>query len=175
MPLTPSFSSSQIIGQPSSIVLTDTSTGSDVAVVKRRVYLVNYLGENVVPSGTTTSYIDWNILDSSITIDCLTEDSALNVTVQWLNVSNVVLYSATDLKGYTLYNETFYYSLTQAQSAASNPSNIIQDTVYYTNKMKLRVLIDSGNQAITLGDDIASAQQCYNGATYLTNNQDLFF
>ena len=54
MPLTPNFSTSQQAGLPSDVVVTDTSTGSDVAIVARRVYLVNYAGEYVVADGTTT-------------------------------------------------------------------------------------------------------------------------
>ncbi len=175
MPLTPSFSVSQTVGNPSVIVITDTSTGSDLAVTSRRVTLVNYEGDNVVPNGVTTTYIPWSLTSPTIAINCLTQDSALQVTVQWLNVSNTVLYTSTSLEGFTLYNETFYYSLTQAQAMVSNPSFIIQDTNYFNNKMKLRLFIDSGNQAISLGNDISSAQVCYDAATYLVSNQQNYF
>jgi hypothetical protein len=100
---------------------------------------------------------------------------ALDITVEWLNVSNTVLYTTTSLEGFTLYNETFYYSLTQAQAMISNPSYIAQDTNYYNNKMKLRIFIDSGNQAIAIGNDITSAQECYDAATYIVSNQQNFF
>lgn len=175
MPLTPSFSTSQTVGNPSVIVVTDTSTGSDPAVTSRRVYLQDYEGNYVVPSGVTTNYVPWPISSPSISINCLTQDSALQVTVQWLNSSSAVLYTSSSLKGFTLYNETFYYSLTQAQSMISNPSYIVQDTNYYDNKMKLRLFIDSGNQAISLGNDISSAQVCYDAATYIVSNQQNFF
>jgi len=175
MPLTPSFSVSQTVGNPSVIVVTDTSTGSDGAVTSRRVYLEDYEGNYVVPSGVTTNYIPWPLSSPTISIDCLTEDAALQVTVQWLNVSNTVLYSSSSLEGFTLYNETFYYSLTQAQAMVSNPSYIAQDTNYYNNKMKLRLFIDSGNQAISIGNDITSAQICYDSATFIVNNQQNFF
>lgn len=175
MPLTPSFSVSQSVGQPSVIEITDTSTGSDLAVTSRRVYLEDYEGNNVVPSGVTTLYIPWPLSSPTISIDCLTEDAALQVTVQWLNVSNTVLYISSSLEGFTLYNESFYYSLTQAQAMVSNPSYIAQDTNYYNNKMKLRLFIDSGNQAISLGNDITSAQICYDSATYIVNNQQNYF
>ena len=175
MPLVPNFSTSQTVGSPSIINIQDTSTGSDVAITQRRVYLLDWQGNYVVPSGTTTSYVQWPIAQSTISINCLTQDMALQVTVQWLNVSNVVLYDSSDLVGFTLYNETFFYSLTQAQAAASTPTTILQDTTFLKNKSNLRLFIDSGDQAVSLASDIVSAQQCYNLASNLVTNQDLYF
>ncbi len=175
MPLTPNFSTSQQAGLPSDVIITDTSTGSDVAIVERRVYLVNYAGEYVVADGTTTDYTVWPLAQSSISIDCLSADTALTVTVDWVDVSGVTLYTKTVLAGFTLYNETFYYSLTQGQAAVSNPSYILQDTTYFQNKSKLRCLIDSGDQAVTLGYDITSAQTCYDLATFMVTNQNNYF
>ena len=175
MPLVPNFSTSQTAGSPSVINIQDTSTGSDVAVTQRRVYLVDWQGNYVVPSGTTTDYVQWNIAQNTIAIDCLSQDMALEVTVEWLDINDVVLYDKTELVGFTLYNETFYYSLTQAQSAASTPTTILQYTTFLKNKSNLRLFIDSGNQAVTLASDIVSAQQCYNLASNLVTNQDFFF
>lgn len=175
MPLTPNFSTSQQAGLPSDVIITDTSTGSDGAIVARRVFLVNYAGEYVVADGTTTNYTLWPLAQTSISIDCLTQDTALTVTVNWVNSAGVTLYTKTSLAGFTLYNETFYYSLTQGQAAVGNPSYILQDQNYFNNKSKLRVLIDSGNNAVTLGYDITSAQECYDLATYMVTNQNLYF
>jgi len=175
MPLTPNFSTSQQAGLPSNVIITDTSTGSDVAIVSRRVFLVNYAGEYVVADGTTTNYTVWPLAQSSISIDCLSADAALSVTVNWVDAGGVTLYTKTTLAGFTLYNLTFYYSLTQGQAAISNPSYILQDNTYFQNKSRLRVLIDSGNQAVTLGYDITTAQECYDLATYMVNNQNNLF
>lgn len=175
MPLTPNFSTSQQAGLPSDVIITDTSTGSDVAIVSRRVYLVNYAGEYVVEDGTTTDYTVWPLAQSSISIDCLTADTALTVTVDWVDVSGVTLYTKTSLAGFTLYNLTFYYSLTQGQAAVSNPSFILQDNNYFQNKSKLKTLIESGNNAVTLGYDITSAQLCYDLATAMVTSQNLYF
>lgn len=175
MPLTPNFSTSQQAGLPSNVIITDTSTGSDVAIVSRRVFLVNYAGEYVVADGTTTNYTVWPLAQSSISIDCLSADAALSVTVNWVDAGGVTLYTKTSLAGFTLFNETFYYSLTQGQAAISNPSYILQDNTYFQNKSRLRVLIDSGNQAVTLGYDITTAQECYDLATYMVNNQNNLF
>ena len=152
-------------------MLTDTSTGSDAAITSRRVYLTNSDGDYVVPTGNSTNYVEWPYADSSITIDCLTEDTALSVRVDWLDVSNGILYTKTILCGFTGYNEAFYYQLTQGQIS----SNIINDTTYYNNKMNLRVAIDSGNQAIEVGEDIFSAQSCYDIATNLRLNENFYY
>ncbi len=176
MPLVPNFTTSQTPGQPSVITVTDTSTGSDVAIASRRVYLVDYEGNFVVEgSNTTTDYTPWPLAQTSIDIDCLTEDMALSVTVTWNDINGVQLYTKTVLTGFTLFNESFYYSLTQGQAAISNPSFILQDNTYFQNKCKLRSCIDAGDQAISLGGDITSAQLCYNLATELVQNQNLFF
>ena len=175
MPFVPNFTTSQQAGLPSNVIITDASTGSDVAIVARRVYLVNYAGEYVVASGTTTNYTPWPLAQSSISIDCLTQDTALTVTVDYVNVAGVALYTKTILAGFTLFNETFYYSLTQGQAAVGNPSYILQDNQFFQNKSKLRVLIDSGDQAVTLGYDITSAQVCYDLATVMVTNQNFYF
>lgn len=175
MPLTPNFTTSQQAGLPSNVIVTDTSTGSDVDIVARRVYLTNYAGEYVVADGTTTDYTPWPLAQTSISIDCLTQDSALSVVVEWVDAGGVALYTKTILAGFTLYNETYYYSLTQGQAAVSNPSYILQDNGYFQNKSKLRVLIDSGNQAVTLGYDITSAQECYDLASFMVTNQNNYF
>ena len=176
MPLVPNFSTYQLGGSPSTIYVQDTSTGSDAAIASRRVYLTDYEGNYVVPAGTTTNYVVWSLaVGNTLAIDCLTQDSALNIVVEWLNAGGVVLYTKTVLSGFTAFSETFYYSLTQGQAAISQPSFILQDTTYFSNKMKLRVLLDSGNNAVTLGYDITSAQLCYDLATAMVTSQNLFF
>lgn len=178
MALTPNFSTTQVVGFPENIVLEDTSSGSDAAITQRRIYLVNSEGDYVVPSGTATDYVDFpvvSLIGDEITINCLTADAALDITVQWLDVNNVVLYSKTLLKGFTLYNNTFLYSLTQAEASQSTPPNILQDTQYLQNKAALQIYIDSGNQAITYGDDITSAQNMYDAASYLVENENFFY
>jgi len=175
MPFVPNFTTSQTAGLPSNVILTDASTGSDPAIVERRVYLVNYAGEYVVASGNTNNYTVWSILQSSISIDCLTQDTALQITVDYVDAGGVALYTKTLLAGFTLYNLTFYYSLTQGQAAVANPSYILQDNQYFQNKSKLKTLIESGNNAVTLGYDITSAQECYDLATAMVTAQNMYF
>jgi len=176
MPLTPNFSTSQPPGQPSVITVTDSSTGSDGAIASRRVYLVDYEGNYIVEStNTTTTYTPWPLVDTSIDIDCLTEDMALSVVVTWNDVNGVQLYTDTQLTGFTSFNEEFNYSLIQGLAAVGNPSYILQDNQFFQNMMKLRVFIDGGNQAVSLGGDITSAQNCYNLATVMTDAQNYYF
>jgi len=173
MAITASFTVNQTVGAPSVINLIDTSTGSDGTAVARRIYIANSANTYLVPSGTTTDYILFPLADgSSISMDVLNVDSAVNITLQYVNVSGSVVATVTSLEGFTLFNETFYYGLTQSQASQSSPPPIIQDTNYFSNKMQLRVLIDSGNQAISLGADIQSAQNCYNMATAMVAAQN---
>ena len=172
MALNPSFIASQNSGLPSNIILTDNSTGSDAAITKRRVFLLQSNGTYLVPTGTTTNYIDWALTDISINLNVLTQDTALTITVQWLSVANVVIATKTISFAFTTYNETFYYGLTEDQVA--NP-NLISSTDWYQNKMILRVELDSANQAIAFASDIVSAQSALNRATYISTNSNFFF
>jgi len=173
MSFTPNFTTSQSSGTPNIITATDSSTGSDVAITKRRIFLLQSDGTYLVPSNVTTSYIDWALANSSININVLTVDTALSITVQWLDVSNNVLYTKTIAFGFTAYNETFYYGLTQGEVPIITPAMI--NSNYYQNKMLLRVFIDSGNQAITFASDIYSSQVAYDNATYLVTNAKFNF
>lgn len=164
MALTPDFSTSQTAGNPSKITLTDTSTGSDGAIASRRVYLQTALGNYLVQSGTTTSYEVWAYANSTITLNVLDKDYALNVLVQWLDSGGNVLYSKQYLRGFTLYNNTFNYGLTQMLTA--QPANF-NSKYFFNNKIALTVEMDSGDQALELASDIFGAQRCYDRATQI--------
>lgn len=174
MALTPNFSATQTLGSPSIITLTDTSTGTDVLVTKRRVYLAKADGTYLVPDGTTTDYVEWNDFPAttSIDIDCLDKDYALNITVQWLNVSSTVLYTKTTLVLVTLYNETFTFSLVQGQR--SNPL-LMSNVNYRFNQSALRVEIDNATTAVNTWGDIDAAQSCLDRAKAISDNIQNFF
>lgn len=179
MPITASFSTSQSVGSPSEIILTDSSTGSDGTAVSRRVYLVNAAGEYITESGTTTAvaYTEFPLADgSSITLDVLDFDMALYVTLTYNNVSGGVVATVTNLRGFTLYNRSFYYTLTQAQAMQNQPPPMImQDSNYYMSKGILITEIESGDNAIEYGSDITSAQAAYDRATYMVAKQNTYF
>jgi len=172
MPLSPNFTASQNSGTPNLIFLTDTSTGSDGTITKRRIYLLQSNGTYLVPAGTVTDYIEWALVDVTISLNVLIQDTALSITVQWLTASNVVVANKTTSFAFTAYNETFYYGLTESQVANAN---LTASTNWYQTKMILRVELDSAYQAISFASDIFSAQAALNRATFISTNQSYFF
>ena len=175
MPLVASFSAAQTPGVPGTILLTDTSTGTDVAVTQRRVYIQTAAGDYLVEEGVTTEYEAWGDFPSTTELtltDILDKDYGVRVVVQWLDVNDVVLYDKTLYYGFTCYNEDFDYQLTQ--TVAGNPL-LISDNNFWGNKSTLRGYIDSGDNAITRNSDIAAAQQCYDLATNMRTNSQYFF
>lgn len=167
MPLVPSFTvaPTSVAG---AILFTDTSTGSDVSVTDRKILLYNNAGNPVVPA------IDWPIANATTTIPSLPADIALNITVNWNNSGGTPLYNKSQLFAMTQYAEQFFYSLTQQQAATTN-LNILNDLPYFTNKSKLRTLIDSANQAISVGMDIYSSAFCISIYQQMLNNPNLYF
>jgi len=171
MSLTANFATSQTYGVPDSINFVDTSTGTDGAITSRRVYMKTSANTYLVEEGTTTTYEVWDYADSTITLSVLPKDYALEITVQWMAGTTVVYTKVYNL-GFTLYNETFDYQLTQVLTG--NPL-VINDNNFFPNKSDLRVNIDGGNQAIFFATDIFSAQQCYDRATNLRLGSQYYF
>lgn len=167
MALSPNFALSQTFGLSSTITLQDTSTGSDSNIVTRRVYFRKDDNTFLVPEGTSTQYVVWPYASSSISINVLDKDRAITTIVQWLDNSSAVLYDKTILAGFTLFNDTYSYQLTQMLSG--NPL-LINDNGFFERKSTLRDNIDSGNQALELAADIFGAQQCYDYATNIRLN-----
>lgn len=172
MPLTASFSMSQSALAPNIVVATDSSTGSDVAVTQRRIFVVDTESEYYVPSGTTTDYSQWAYADSTISLNILTTDIAASVTVQWLNSSNVVLYTVTQEYCFAEYNKQFFYYLVQQQGLVPG---VVQDSNYYSNMATLWANIKGAEVAVETGDDIAASQNCLNRATEMRNNENYYF
>jgi hypothetical protein len=175
VPLTVNFTAQQTTGSPADILFTDTTTGTDVAVTQRRIYIQQADGAYVVKPGTLTQYELWGSFPGVTTItleDILTKDIGARVVVEWLDISNVVLYNKILYFGFTSFNEDFDYSLTQLSSA--NPL-LLNDNNFYLNRDKLRTEIDSGNNAILWFSDIYGAQRCYDRATELRINSQQYF
>lgn len=164
--LIPNFYATQTLGLPSKITLVDTSTGSDVAITSREILLTLFDGSLLTPA------VSWTPSLSIKTLDYLTEDTALQITVIWKDVNGATLYSKTELYVFTMYNETFDYSLTSSQ--ASTPL-IVNDSNYYLNRIKLRTEIDNAKTAVSIGGSISNAQYSCDRATYLSSNPNLFF
>lgn len=172
MSFVPNFTASQSSGTPNIITLEDVSTGSDVTIAKRRIYLLQANGTFLVPNGTTTDYINWDLAQSSINLDVLSQDSALSITVQWLTSGDAVVTSKTISFAFVAYNENFYYSLCQMLVGNSNLS-ASQD--WFQWQLDLRVQLDSAEFAIQYASDIFTAQAALNRATYISTNSGYFF
>lgn len=172
MALTQNFSATQQIGLPSSVYIEDTSTGSDGSISARRVYITDAQNNYLVPTGTTTDYTVWSYASSTISIDCLTSDTAPYVRVDWVNSGGTVLYTKTTLCDFRLFALQQSFALTQALTAQPN---IIQDTNYWTNKMILRCNIDDSVEAVSIGGNQVVAQGALDRADFMVNNQSMFF
>ncbi len=174
MSLSVNFSVAQVSGEPGQIVFTDLTTGTDGAVVARRIYLRNSDGQLEVPEGTSTEYVLWDNFPgtTTITVDLPLEAKAYTITVEWVNSGGTSLYDKTLVREFTLYLEEFDYQLRQLM--ASNPL-LTNDNDFFKNKSLLRTLIDSGNNAITQAGDTYNAQLCYDQATELMNTSQYSF
>jgi len=83
-----------------------------------------------------------------------------------------ILYTSTNVFGFTTYNEDFDFGLTSV--LASNPL-LINDNSFRVNKSNVRLFIDSGDQAVTRSSDITSAQICYDEATKIRSKSVYYF
>jgi len=173
MAFIPLFGASQSAGTPSSLTFTDVSTGTDAAITQRRILLLQSDGTYLVPSGTSTNYISWALATNPLIIaDLLDTDYSLSIVVQWLDVNNAVLYTKTVLYDFPTYENYFLYNLTTAQ--ASNPA-LLNNQNFYLSKVTLRCHVDDAVQAVTLGNDIYSAQASNNRGMFLVNHPKTFF
>lgn len=172
MAFSPAFTVSQSAASPNLVVLTDTSTGTDVLITQRRIYITDDTGAYIVPSGTTTDYIEWPLATNPISLNLLTQDTAANIAVQWLDVSNTVLYSDDDDYPLIEYGKQFYFYL--IQQLALNPSTY-QDSNYASNLALFWTYIIGAINAINIGDSLSASQALMNKETEMQNNQSFYF
>lgn len=172
MPLTPNIEVAQTALVPNIVTVNDTSTGSDGSIASRRIYVQTSDGTYLVPSGTTTQYTVWPYADSSISLDILTQDKAVEITVQWLASNNAVLYDFSDLYCLRQYNKNFFYYLIQQQ--ALTPS-ILQSSNYIFNMATYWMAIIGANEAVQTGADLSASQNCLDRATNMLNQESIYF
>lgn len=166
-----SFSVSQSANTPASVTITDTSTGLSGTITQRRVFVSNAYGEYLTGNGTI-NYDAWALADTSITLEILTEDIGAVIKVQWLNVSNVVVDEVEDTFALAEFNKQFLYYLIGLQGLTPG---VYQDTNYSGNIGIFWTNIIAGINAITYGNDPAACQNCFNRATEMRLNQNLYF
>lgn len=167
------FTGSQNSGTPETVTFTDTSTGTDAAITQRRIFLLQAGGTYLTGNGTI-NYDAWTLVNSSIDLDVLTQDTALLVTVQWLDVSNTVLYSKLIAFGFDAFGQNFFYGLSDGQVAITNPP-VTLSTNYYLNKVQFFCFLTSGGQAISYASDITKAQIAYDLDQWMISNSNDFF
>lgn len=167
MPLSPSLSIG-ITLDPSVCIIEDTSTGSHVAIAGRKVIFTQ----------TDSSLLGGSPYDfplsagSSITLNPLTEDIAVTVTVNWVDSSGSVLYTASKIFVFTGYALQFLEGLTQQQIA--NPA-IVSDQNFIPNKFNLFQEVQSAQNAIDVGQSVSAAQSCVLRYQVLIDNANFFF
>lgn len=171
MPLSVSFTATQSVANPNQITLLDTSTGSDSSITVRRVYIQTAEGTYLTGDGTV-DYDLWPLpLATGITLDVLTEATAPNVRVDWMD-NNTIVYTDTVLYDFDIQIYLALIGLTQTQ--LSSPA-IVQDTNYYNNKIQLMVNVKDSETAVTYNDDIYLAQSSLDRANYIIDNSQDYF
>jgi hypothetical protein len=170
---TATFSVTQSLANPSYLTFSDDSTGTDLALTERRIYIVTAEGKYLTADGLsdTPAYETWAIANDSQTFDVLPRDMAVSIVVNWMTGSTIS-YTKTINYVFTLYNTLFLYSLTSAQ--VSN-TELLEDTTYFSNKMKMIVNLEDAETAVEIGDDIFAAQQSLDLNYTMIQNQSYYF
>ncbi len=172
MSFTPSIQVSQSALTPNIVTVLDNSSGSDGAISQRRVYVQTAQATYLVPSGTSTDYTQWAIANASIALNILTEDQCVNIIVQWLNVSNTVLYSYENQYALSEYNKQFLVYLVASQGLTPG---IVQDSNYSGSIATFWTNVIAGINQVEFAADIAGGQNCFSRATFMRLNQANFF
>lgn len=166
--LTPSFTAART-SNLTDLLLTDTSTGSNVAIVARQVSLITSTG-SLLPAGVV---IPWALADSTITIaNVYPIDYALQIKVEWLDAGGDAVYTVIELADAPQDAQLFAYSLIQLQ--AGNPS-IVDRSNWWPNLVRLYCYIKNSMTAVETGEDIASAQYNLNLARNMSSQPGVFF
>lgn len=163
---------------PSTIVITDNSVGSDPNMFARRVYLYKSDNTTIVPVGTTTTYIDFPIVNGigdAVSIDVFDRDYAINVRVDWFSSAQISgsTYTKTVLYLFEYYTRLFLGGLS-AEQGSRNP-NIIGDTNFRSNKTKMWSYLLDAREAVNLFIDIKKAQSFLDLCYQMIINPSFYF
>lgn len=150
---------------PSAMILADTSSGSDVNIASRKILLYDYQN-NLFGS------FAWPLASNPFTINPLTQDIALNVVIQWLDVSGNVLYTANQILPFTGYGEQFKYGLIQTEVTNEG---ILQDVNYQSYFNTLSNYLDGAIQAIIIGQSIGNSQSQIVKEKFLVINSNNYY
>jgi hypothetical protein len=165
MALTPSISGSQSIAYPNLVTFTDTSTGTDLTITNRKIYVTDADGTELADG------IDWSYANASTQLDLLTQSTSPAVRVDWLAGSTVV-YTYSTTFCFNLYDYVFALGLLSDLTGAPQT---LQDANYYSNFMQFIVNLFNSESAITYAGDIYSSQNALNLNQNLINNEAFYF
>lgn len=169
--MTPAFTVAQSATTPENFTVTDTSTSITGTITKRRIYVQDSEGEYL--TGTSSvDYDDWALADTSITLTFLTGNTAVNIRVDWLTAANVVVETLNANYGLSQFGKNFLFYLVQLQGLTPG---VYQDTNYSGNLALFWTNIVGGDNAITYGNSLSAAQNCYNRANEMEDNENDYF
>lgn len=160
----------------STITLTDSSTGSDATITERRIYIYKWDNTTIVPDGTDTDYIVWDISDTTKTLDDIfSRDYAVNIEVDWITATPdpANTYTETVLYDFYWYTMLFLCSLT-AEQQARNP-DIFAERNFMFNKFQLYTYVLDSQNAVSLMTNIYLAQRSLDKAYEMMQNQSTYF
>lgn len=169
--MTPNFTVSQSAITPAAITVTDTSTSVTGTIVARRLYVSDAQGE-FLTGNDSVDYDTWPLADLSITESLLSQSTAANIRIDWVNISGGVVETLNANYPLSQFSKQFAYYL--LQNLGLKPGTLM-DTNYAANLGALWAFIEAGDNAVTYGNDIAAGQNCYNLAINLQNNESFYF
>jgi hypothetical protein len=169
--VTPSFTVSQSAITPAAVTVTDTSTAVTGTITQRRIYISDAFGNYLTGDGTV-NYTAWPLVNASITLSVLTQDTAANIEVDWLDVSNVVVETLNANYPLSEFGKQFLFYLVQLQGLTPG---VYQDSNYSGNLALFWTNIIAGDNAVTYGNSLSAAQNCYNREIYMMQNQADYF
>lgn len=176
MAFTGSFTAVQSTDLKTLIIVDASSGGTDPNIISRYIYLYKIDGTTLVPTGTTTAYINFPIVagvGDTINLAILLKDYSLNILIVWTSTVPITgaVYQKTILFTATGNSNNAMYGIIQNLSA--NP-NLLNETSYFNNLSKLQVNIDSAIQSQLYSDQF-SAQSALDRAYLLTSNKAFNF
>lgn len=169
-----SFNGSYTVSQGadiSSVVITDTSSGTDVNITGRTIAI--YLTDGSLLTGST---FDWPLSDGdNITLTgIISKDISTSIVVTWSSSAPLAppsTYTSTQIVTFVGYTDSFLYSLVQRLTAMPNTIN---DTDFEINYFKLNNNLSGAIRATNYSNQFL-AQASLDRAQYMITNQSLFF
>lgn len=171
MAIVASFTVSQSAITPQNVTIVDTSSGSYGTITQRRIYLSISTGEYLTGNGSV-NYTEWPLANLNITLSILTQDIAGNIKIDWCDVNGDVVNSSNANYPLSQFGKQFFFYLVQLQGLTPG---VYQDSNYSGNLALFWSNIVGGDNAVTYGNSISAAQNCYNREIEMQQNQQKYF